>query len=148
MKFRNEFWLIIFREYIIPNLFAVRECQLRKGLCLNRNQLHIRGHYTISHKVLTYSPMKRRYISTTLYGGTMCRRTSCSYCRYSIILITVPTPAGHVRQHVMHASTSYMSEPHERQRTSREPAPYVPYTISRMKTRISKTQGGRYLNIS
>jgi hypothetical protein len=23
MKFRNEFWLILFREYIIPNLFAV-----------------------------------------------------------------------------------------------------------------------------
>ncbi len=23
MKFRNEFWLSLFREYIIPNLFAV-----------------------------------------------------------------------------------------------------------------------------
>jgi hypothetical protein len=23
MKFRNEFWLILFREYISPNLFAV-----------------------------------------------------------------------------------------------------------------------------
>jgi hypothetical protein len=23
MKFGNEFWLILFREYIIPNLFAV-----------------------------------------------------------------------------------------------------------------------------
>jgi hypothetical protein len=24
MKFGNEFWLILFREYISPNLFAVR----------------------------------------------------------------------------------------------------------------------------
>ncbi len=25
MKFGNEFWLILFQEYIIPNLFAVCE---------------------------------------------------------------------------------------------------------------------------
>jgi hypothetical protein len=30
MKFRNEFWLILFREYIIPNLFAV---QIRNSYC-------------------------------------------------------------------------------------------------------------------
>ena len=30
MKFGNEFWLILFREYISPNLFAVYK-EIRKG---------------------------------------------------------------------------------------------------------------------
>jgi hypothetical protein len=37
MKFGNEFWLILFREYISPNLFAVllyrgkKDCRRGKG---------------------------------------------------------------------------------------------------------------------
>jgi hypothetical protein len=35
MKFGNEFWLILFREYISPNLFAVQTEQLVSRLLKN-----------------------------------------------------------------------------------------------------------------
>jgi hypothetical protein len=42
IKFRNEFWLILFREYIIPKLFAVDtitakvRLKIKTGLLISR----------------------------------------------------------------------------------------------------------------
>jgi hypothetical protein len=36
MKFGNEFWLIIIREYIIPNLFAVWNYKLQRIMSFSR----------------------------------------------------------------------------------------------------------------
>jgi hypothetical protein len=53
MKFGNELWLILFREYISPNLFAVEDIDIHvtiKGIGSHVMTKDVASHVTIKAK--------------------------------------------------------------------------------------------------
>jgi hypothetical protein len=121
MKFGNEFWLILFREYISPKLFAVRESvplttNLLKAANLSRNLFSICIATSTFCQLQIAADSKRLKTATTTIHTPVCqfRSLPVSYQQLQLHL-SVSSHNSHTLITVMTNESCYMPLPIHKQ---------------------------------